>query len=209
MADRSHGASRPATETEVAKADWYGADLSAREHTRVAFVDVDMIESHGRGSLFSECTFRDCRLNSSRHVDSAFVNCTFTSCVFFDASFVNCKLVGSTFYSCRFGPIVCDGGDWSFVNLRGADLRNACFTGVRMREADLAGARCAGATLRELDLSGASLHDVDLERADLRGSDISSLDPAAAKLRGMIVDPDQTMAIAAALGLDVRSQGAA
>jgi len=122
---------------------------------------------------------------------------------------VDCKLVGSTFYSCRFGPLVCERGDWSFVSLRGADLRSASFTGVRMREADLTGARCTGATLRELDLSGASLHGIDLERADVRGSDISTLDPAAAKLQGMIVDPDQTMALALALGLDVRAAGEA
>jgi uncharacterized protein YjbI with pentapeptide repeats len=29
-----------------------------------------------------------------------------------------------------------DGGDWSFVSLRGADLSSATFTDVRMREAD-------------------------------------------------------------------------
>jgi fluoroquinolone resistance protein len=208
VADRRYGTASPPTETEVANADWYGRDLSGCEHTRVAFVDVDLTESSGKGAVFTECTFRSCRLSSAQFKDAAFLNCTFTSCVFFDASFVDCKLVGSTFYSCRFGPIVCEGGDWSFVGLAGADLRNARFTGVRMREADLSGAQCAGATLRELDLSGAAFHGADLERADVRGSDISSLDPAGTRLRGMVVDPDQTIVIADALGLDVRSPGA-
>jgi fluoroquinolone resistance protein len=208
MADRRYGEPPPATETEIAGADWYGDDLSACSHTRVAFTDVDMVESSGRGSLFGECTFRECRLNSSRFTDAAFLNCTFTSCVFFDASFVDCKLVGSMFDRCRFGPFTCEGGDWSFVGLPGADLRSARFTGVRMREVDLTGARCTGATLRGVDLSGAWLHGADLERADVRGSDISCLDPTAVKLHGMIVDPDQTMVIATTLGLDVRSEGA-
>jgi fluoroquinolone resistance protein len=208
MPDRRYGAAPPETETEIANTDWYGDDLSACSHTRVAFRDVDLTESSGRGSLFSECTFRDCRLNASRYRDAAFLNCTFTGCVFFDASFVDCKLVGSMFDRCRFGPFTCEGGDWSFVGLPGADLGSASFTGVRMREVDLTGAHCAGAKLRGVDLSGASLHGADLERADVRGSDISSLDPAAVKLHGMIVDPDQTMVIATALGLDVRSEGA-
>jgi len=77
-----------------------------------------------------------------------------------------------------------------------------------MREADLTGARCAGALMRGVDLSGAWLHNADFSNADLRGSDISSLDPTAAELHGTIVDPDQTMAIAAALGLDVRPEDA-
>jgi hypothetical protein len=38
--------------------------------------------------------------------------------------------------------------------------------------------------------------------------DLTGANCAGAKLRGMIVDPDQTMVIAVALGLDVRSEGA-
>jgi fluoroquinolone resistance protein len=56
-----------------------------------------------------------------------------------------------------FGLFKVAGGDWSFVGLPGADLRNASISGVRMREADLTGARCQGATLQHVDLSGAWL----------------------------------------------------
>ena len=206
MAERPHGAPTPATDTEIVGADRYGADLAAQSHERVAFSEVDMIDSSSRGATFSECAFRECRFNASRHRDSAFLNCRFVRCTFFDASFVDCKLVGSMFDRCELGVFTCEGGDWSFVGLPGADLRRARFSGVRMREADLTGARCAGALLHEVDLSGASLHRVDFSGADLRGSDISALDPATVELRGTIVDPDQTMVIAAALGLDVRPE---
>jgi fluoroquinolone resistance protein len=39
---------------------------------------------------------------------------------------------------------------------------------------------------------------------DLRGSDLSAVDPESAELRGAIVNVDQALVIAAALGLDVR-----
>jgi fluoroquinolone resistance protein len=170
-----YGTTPPQTDSEIVGANWYGADLSGQSHERVALSEVDMVEASGRGVLFSEC-----------------------------AELRDCKLVGSIFDGCEFGVLTCRGGDWSFVGLAGADLRRVRFSDMRMREADLTGARCGGAQLRELDLSGASLHGADLTKADLRGSDISSLDPAAVKLRGMIVDPDQTMVIATALGLDVQ-----
>ena len=206
MADRRYGAPPPPTDSEVVNEDWHAKDLSGSSHERVAFVEVDLEESNGQGALFSECTFRECRFNASRHRASAFLNCTFTRCSFFDAEFADCKLVGSTFDRCEFGPLVCEGGDWSFVGLAGAALAHARFVGVRMREVDLTGARCLGTVLRDVDLSGASLHRTDLSGADLRGSDISSLDPTAVTLHDTIVDPDQTIGVAESLGFDVRPQ---
>ena len=206
MADRRYGDPPPPTDSEIAHADWYAEDLSGCEHTRVAFSDVELTEAVGRAAQFTECTFRDCHFNSSRFEHSAFLNCTFTTCTFFDAAFVGCKLIGSMFDRCRFGAFSCEGGDWSFVGLPGADLRQCRFSEVRMREVDLVGARCVGAVLRSVDLSGAWLHNADLSGADLRGSEISSLDPGSVKLTGTIIDPDQTMVIAMALGMDVRGE---
>ena len=73
-----------------------------------------------------------------------------------------------------------------------------------MREADLTGARCQGATLRRVDLAGAWLDSADLSGADLRGSDLSAVDPLTVELKGAIVDVDQAIVVAGALGLDVR-----
>ena len=77
MADRRYGAPPPATDSEIVGADWYGADLSGQSHEHVALSEVEMVESSGRAALFSDCTFKDCRLGSSRFRDSAFLNCTF------------------------------------------------------------------------------------------------------------------------------------
>ena len=195
---------RPATDTEIRGQDWEGQDLSGQRHERVAFVEADLTDASNRGGFFSECTFRDCRFGSSAHTDAAFLNCTFSNCNFFDATFKDCKLVGSAFDRCRFELLRVDGGDWSFVALPRAELQRASFLDVRMREVDLRAARCAGARFRRVDLSGAVLERVDFSGADLRGSYLTSLDPRVADLYRTIIDPEQSMMIAAALGLDVQ-----
>ncbi|GAA2863987.1 pentapeptide repeat-containing protein [Streptosporangium fragile] len=204
MADRKYGRPAPETHSTVASEDWYGDDLSGQSHERVAFVDMDMTETESRGAVFSECTFHDVRFNASTHVDTAFLNCTFVRCTFFDATFTSCKFVGSMFDRCTFDLLKVSGGDWSFAGLPGADLHSASFVDVRLREADLTGARCEGAVLRGVDLTGAWLHSAKLSRCDLRGSELSSLDPFNVEVRGAIVDVQQAVVIAEALGLEVR-----
>ena len=127
----------PTTETEVRDADWYGEDLSGREHTAVRFSGVDLTEATGEGAVFTDCTFVDCKFNAARFTDAAFLNCSFTGCAFFQAEFTACKFVGSRFQRCTFDLMSVDGGDWSFVLLPGADLARATLAGTRMREADL------------------------------------------------------------------------
>ena len=57
-------------------------------------------------------------------------------------------------------PLVVDGGDWSYISLRGADLRGVVgLAGLRLLEADLSDA----------DLSGCDMSGADLSRARLRG----------------------------------------
>ena len=206
MADRKHGHPQPGTETEVLHQDWDSRDLSGETHTRVAFAEMDMTEATNVGAVFDMCTFRDVLFNASTHADAAFINCTFTRSNFFDATFTRCKLTGSRFDRCKFGILKVSGGDWSFVGLPGADLRSATFENVRMREADLTGARLDGATVRGVDLSGAWLDSAKLSGCDLRGSDLSSVDPLTVELNRTIIDMDQAVTLAVALGLDVRPE---
>jgi fluoroquinolone resistance protein len=204
LADRVHGAPTPKTETTITGADWSDTDISGQTHSRVLFLDLDLTESVNNGAVFEECTFRRVLFNVSVHTDAAFVNCTFNQCSFFETLFKDCKLVGSMFDRCTYDLLKVDGGNWSFAGLPGADLRAAKFSRVRLREADLTGIRAEGGSLLDLDLTGASLHNADLTRCDLRGSDLSALDPWNVKLTGAIVDFDQMLVIAQAMGLDVR-----
>lgn len=204
MADRKHGLLPPPTESEVHHEDWDRRDLTGQQHTRVAFLDVDMTEVSGSGAVFDECTFRDVTLNAATLTDSAFTNCTFTRCSFFDATFTRCKMMGTMFDRCSYGVLKVFGGDWSFVGFPGADLRGASFRDCRLREADLTGARFEGASLTGADLSGAWLHAANLSGCDLRGSDLSTLDPLATEVKRAVIDVDQAVVLAGALGLDVR-----
>jgi uncharacterized protein YjbI with pentapeptide repeats len=206
MAERKQGAKAPATESTVSGADWYGEDISGRNHARVLFVDLDLTEAENHGAVFTECTFRRARFNVSVHTGAAFVNCTFEGCNFYDAAFTDCKLVGCVFDRCTFDALKVSGGNWSFVGMPGADLRSASFSRVNLREADLTGARCEGASMRDVDLSGASLTRANLSRCDLRGSDLSAVDPETVEIRGAVITFDQAIVIAEALGLDVRME---
>jgi hypothetical protein len=46
------------------------------------------------------------------------------------------------------------------------------------------------------------LHGAGLSRADLRGSDLSTLDPMTTKVRGAVIDLQQAVVRAGALGLE-------
>jgi uncharacterized protein YjbI with pentapeptide repeats len=207
VADRAYGRTAPPTSSSVRGEDWYAEDLNGRTEAQVAYVDVDMSETtSASGAVFTDCTFRGVRFNVCSHSGAAFTNCTFSGCVFFGATFTDCKFVGSMFDRCTFDQLTVRGGDWSFAGLPGADLRTATFEDVRMREADLTGARCDGATLRRIDLSGAWLGKASFDRCDLRGSNLSVVDPWSASLRDAIVDWQQAVALASAMGLDVRAE---
>ena len=63
-------------------------------------------------------------------------------------------------------------GDFSGINLRGANLQRACLIGADLRWADLQGANLSGAYLDEANFYGANLNDAtftgaSLERANL------------------------------------------
>ncbi|MEV6406577.1 pentapeptide repeat-containing protein [Streptomyces bobili] len=183
--------------------DWYGRNLSGQSYTRYSFLDTDWTEVVNEGAIFDECTFAGVRFNASRHTSAAFTNCTFKRCTFFDTQFTDCKLVGSLFQQSTFTLFEVSGGDWSFVGLPGADLRQAVFDRVRMREADLTAARLEKAVLTRTDLSGAMLHSSQMDGTDLRGSDISSLDPLTVKIAGATISLEQAAVIAEALGITV------
>jgi len=189
---------------ELAHLDWAGRDLTGEVHAGDTLVDVDLSEVVGSGASFTDCVLRDCSLNAAVLVSWAFTGCTFTGCSLFDTRLVGCKLVGSTFARCRFDLLSAEGGDWSFTGLASADLRRTSLTDVRMREADLRKARLQEVTWHRVDLSGSDLTGADLSGADLRGSDLSSLDPRTTAVVGAVVDLQQALTVARALGLDVR-----
>ncbi|MBB5872447.1 uncharacterized protein YjbI with pentapeptide repeats [Allocatelliglobosispora scoriae] len=188
----------------VTNEDWYAEDIEDRTYLRCSFEHVDLTEATSAGAVFEECTFGNVKFNASRHTDSAFLRCTFKRCNLFEAEFVGCKLVGSSFTESAVRPMRITGGDWSFVGLAGADLRGVTITGTRMREVDLTAANCTDAVIVDTDLSGGQLHSAKFGGCDLRGSDLTALDPTLVELRGAVINSDQAIIIAQALGLEIR-----
>jgi uncharacterized protein YjbI with pentapeptide repeats len=203
MADRKHGVPAPVTTSVVDPLTWDPEAVSGSHHDAVLFADVEFADIEDKGASFNDCTFRGIRFNASTHIDAAFTNCAFVGCNFFDVRLTRCKLVGSMFDRCTFDLMTVEGGDWSLVGMPGADLRKASFRGVRLREADLSGARFEGATVRATDLSGAWMHGASFHGTDLRGSDLSALDPRQCDVVDALIDVEQAMVLAVALGLRI------
>src|SRR6266511_177251 len=123
-------APEPVTGERFAREDWYADELAGRRYVECEFHEVDLTEAVVSGSVFTDCVFGNVRFNAARITDSAFTGCAFKRCNFFDAEFVRCKLVGSTFSECSMRPLTVTRGDWSFVGLPGADLRDVTFEQV-------------------------------------------------------------------------------
>ncbi|WP_370947350.1 hypothetical protein AB5J62_07285 [Amycolatopsis sp. cg5] len=76
--------------------------------------------------------------------------------------------------------------------------------GVDLTEASTRGVVFTECSLRPLRVIGGDWSFVSLPRADLRGSDLTALDPRQAELDGTIIDANQAVVLAGALGLRVR-----
>ena len=164
--------------------DWYARDLGAGEFVDCAFVDCDLTEVTSTGATFDRCEFRGVQLNASTHERSRFTGCLFAHTSFFTATFRGCKLTGSEFVDVTLRPITVEGGDWSYVQLRGADLRGLVLAGINLQEADLSEANLHRASLAGSNLGRATLRSANVTGADLAGADLVGVDLAGLSWRG-------------------------
>ena len=111
-----------------------------------------------------------------------------------------CKLTGSTFVRASLRPLTVEGGDWSWVSLRSADLRGVGLAGLTLAEADLTEADLSGADLSGADLTRAQLRGVRLRGADLRGARLDGCDVDAVDWREVHLDLSQAVLLARARG---------
>jgi uncharacterized protein YjbI with pentapeptide repeats len=137
------------------------------------------------------------------HTGSAFLRCRFRRTRLLGAAFVGCKLTGSVFESAELRPLRVEGGDWSYVRLRQADLRGVSLRGVKLAEADLTDADLTDVDLREADLSHATLTGATLIGTDLRGATVTGIDLAVLNLTGATLDVAQAVQVARGLGANV------
>ena len=135
--------------------------------------------------------------------DCAFLRCRFERTRLAFAQLRGCKLIGSTFVRCDLRPLTVEGGDWSYVSLRGADLRGVSLAGVRLTEADLTDADLTGGSLAGADLYRARLRGARLGGADLRGAELDGCDVEDVDWTATRIDVAQAVLLAEARGARV------
>ena len=139
-------------------------------------------------------------MSGSRHTGTAFLSCRFDRATLRDVTWEGCKLTGSQFPGAHLRPMTSTDCDWSYVNLRAADLSGLDLSGQRLREADL-----TDADLRECDLTGADLdrtrlQGTKLRGTDLRGASMEEVNWLSFELTGVRLDLVQAVQVARAHG---------
>lgn len=182
-------------------ADWSGRHLVGQRFERCAFGDADLLELATEQVVFEECDFSGARLNASDHVSTAFLRCRFLRTSLFAARLAGCKLVGSVFEGpCVLKPLRVEGGDWSYVSLRGQDLSGLDLSGVRLHGADLSIADLRGTGLRRCDLGHARFEEAVTAGLDLRGADLEAVDLRTWDLTGVRLDLAQAVQLVGSYG---------
>lgn len=188
---------------DLSGVDWYGDELRGRRFLRCSFVDAALDELTTYGCVFEDCDLSGVSLTASVHEDTAFLRCRFRKASLFGATLRRCKLTGSVFESAVLRPLTVDGGDWSYVSLRGQSLAGLRLAGVRLREADLTDADISGTDLSGADLAHARVHGLHLAGSDLRGADLDGVDLRGLDLRGVHLDLAQAVMLATQSGAEV------
>jgi len=192
--------------TDVVDESFEAADLRGRRMAdthflRCTFDEAAMDDAVTTAVTFTDCTFDGAELTNSTHRHSAFLNCSFIRTGLRGVTWDGCKMTGSTFDDCRTHPMTVVGGDWSYVALGGANLRELDLSGVRLAEANLTGADLSRARLRDADLRGARTGGAVLVDADLRGARLDGFDPRTCDLRGAHVDLEHAVAFGLTFGV--------
>jgi fluoroquinolone resistance protein len=181
--------------------NWSGKHLIGHRFERCGFGDADLLELATEQVVFEECDFAGARLNASDHVSTAFLRCRFLRTSLFDARLAGCKLVGSVFEGpCVLKPLRVEGGDWSYVSLRGQDLSGLDLSGVRLHGADLSIADLRGTVLRRCDLGYARFEEAVTAGLDLREADLQAVDLRNWDLTGVRVDLAQAIQLVGSYG---------
>ena len=161
---------------------------------------ADLSELELRGEVVEQGDLTGADLSSSTFTDCAFLSCRFERVRLAFSTWRGCKLTGSSFVRCDLRPLTVEGGDWSYVSLRQADLRGVSLAGLRLAEADLSDADLSGGSLAGADLSHARLRGVKLRGADLRGARLDGCEVDLVDWTDVRIDLAQAVLLARARG---------
>lgn len=112
-------------------------------------------------------------------------------------------MIGSDFNEASLDGITIAGGDWSYTNLRFANLSKQAMRGIRLVEADLYSCNLEKADLRDADLTRARMGKSRMQGADLRGALMDGVDFMSLDIKGARMDAHQGAAFLRAYGAKV------
>ena len=185
---------------DLARVDWWGAELEEVTFTGCRFDDADLTEVVTRRCAFTECVLTGARMAGSRHTGTAFLSCRFDRARLFDVVWDGCKLTGSYFPGATLRPLTTTDTDWSWTSLRGVDLSGSDLSAQRFTEADLTDADLRECDLTRADLGRARLQGAKLRGSDLRGASTEGVNWRTLELTGVRVDLVQSVQVARAYG---------
>lgn len=191
------------TDFDVVKNGSRYGELRQCTFHKCRFRGTQMDEIMTTGCQFTHCDFSGAVMNASIHTNSAFTNCRFQHANLFIAKFEQCKMVGSDFAGTQLGGVTISGGDWSYTNLRNADLSKQNLRGIRFCEADLYGCNLEKADLRNVDLTRCQMGKVRLQQADLRGATMSGVDFTSVDIKGVRIDMNLAVEFARSYGAKI------
>ncbi len=85
-------------------------------------------------------------------------------------------MTGSVFSEVTWHGVRIEGGDWSYCNLRYAELSRVNFRDANLRDADCYQANLSGGCFQGADLSRAIFTQANIKGADLRGAVLTGID---------------------------------
>jgi uncharacterized protein YjbI with pentapeptide repeats len=119
---------------------------------------------------------------------------------------VGSRLIGAALTDCDLADVLFLQCNLELARFWGSTLRSVHFDRCALREASFEGVDLSGVVFRDCDLTAADLRGSRLVGADLRGSTLSGVQVGPQDLRGAIIDPSQTIHLAALLGISVRER---
>lgn len=127
-----------------------------KEYVEIDFQDILIKEEELKNCTFIKCRFRGIDASEISTENCNFIECDFTGALLtllsikelhlqivfvganlFVSKFEECKMTGSDFEEANLDGITIISGDWSYTNLRFANLSKQMLKGIRLVEADL------------------------------------------------------------------------
>ena len=179
-----------------------GCDFSAQTADDVLFEQV----------LCRHLRFDQAVLTLAQVLDVRLETCDLAASVWEKAHFrrvevAGSRLLGAAFADCELTDVLFQQSNLELARFWGSTLRSVRFERCELRQASFENVDLSGVIFHDCDLTDADLRGARLVGADLRGSTLSSVQVGAQDLRGAIIDPSQTIHLAALLGITVRERG--